>query len=381
MTPDTIERHDLIVVGGGQAGLATSHHLSHTGIEHVVLDAGERVGDAWRSRWDSLRLFTPARIDGLPGMPFPAAPDAMPTRDEMAGFLVEYAARNQAPVIGRTTVGALERADGGYALTAGARRFEAREVVVATGFLTTPHVPAFARELDPSTPQLHSAAYRDPGSVPGSSVLLVGAGNSGAEIALELAAAGRRVTLAGHGTFLPGIARLGGGRAFFSFARRALTLRTPIGRRMRARMGDHGSAPVIRVRAADLERAGVARVGRVGGVRDGQTVLDDGRLLEVDAIVWCTGFRPAFDWIRLPIFGAGGLPRHERGSVADAPGLSFVGLPFQTGFLSALVGGVGADAEEIVGGIARRLGGRPDAVPAYPATVTAGAAGGGVARD
>jgi putative flavoprotein involved in K+ transport len=351
-----VERHEVIVVGGGQAGLATSHHLSRRGIEHVVLDAESHVGDAWRARWDSLSLFTPASIDGLPGMPFPAPPRSLPTKDEMADYLTEYAARNRVPVRSGVRVDALERTDDGYALTAGERRFGAREVVVAGGFLSVPSVPGFASLLGPSTAQVHSASYRNPSSLPGRSALLVGAGNSGVEIGLELAHAGRAVTLAGRAAFLPRALRAGGGRLFFGFARRAMTLQTPLGRRMRDGMGAHGSAPVIRVRAADLERARVQRVGRLAGVRDGSPLLDDGRVLDVDAVVWCTGFRPAFEWIRLPVLGPGGLPRHDRGVVAAAPGLSFVGLPFQTGFLSPLVGGVGADAGEIVDGIAARLG-------------------------
>ena len=353
------ERHEVVVIGGGQAGLATSHHLSGRGIDHLVLDAGARVGDTWRNRWDSLRLFTPAGIDGLPGMPFPLAAADLPTKDQMADYLTEYAARNHAPIEHGVRVDGLDRSDaGGFTLSAAGRRYEADEVVVTTGFLSAPFVPPAGAGLDPAIRQLHSAAYLNPGSAPGASVLVVGGGNSGVEIALELARAGRRVSLAGTSMFLPRIARVGGGRPFFAFARRVLTLDTPIGRRMRARMGDHGSAPVIRVRQADLDGAGVVRVARVAGVQDGRPVLADGRSLEVDSVVWCTGFRPAFDWIRLPVLEPSGLPRHERGVVAGEPGLSFVGLPFQTGFLSPLLLGVGADAAEIVDGIATRMAGR-----------------------
>ena len=370
MVSTVAERHDVVVIGGGQAGLAASHHLSRGGIEHVVLDAGPRVGDAWRDRWDSLRLFTPAGIDGLPGMPFPLEAAGLPTRVQMADYLTEYAARNHAPIEHGVRIDSLDRsAAGGFTLAAADRRYEAGEIVVATGFLSAPFVPPAGAGLDPAIRQLHSAAYRNPGSVPGASVLVVGGGNSGVEIALELARAGRRVSLAGTSTFLPRIARVGGGRPFFAFARRVLTLDTPIGRRMRERMGDHGSAPVIRVRRSDLDGAGVYRVARVAGVEDGRPILAGGRSLEVDSVVWCTGFRPAFDWIRLPVLEPGGLPRHERGVVASEPGLSFVGLPFQTGFVSPLVLGVGADAAEIVDGIARRMTSRNARMPA-PSSAT-----------
>jgi putative flavoprotein involved in K+ transport len=364
------ERHDVVVVGGGQAGLATSHHLTRTGIDHVVLDAGARVGDAWRDRWDSLRLFTPAGIDGLPGMPFPLPAASLPNKDQMADYLAEYAAQKHAPIEHGMRVDSLDRSGGSFNLSAGDRRYEASEVVVATGFLSTPFVPPFAASLDPAIRQLHSAQYRNPRSAPGASVLVVGGGNSGVEIALELAGAGRRVSLAGRSTFLPRIARIRDGRPFFAFARRVLTLDTPVGRRMGDRMSDHGSAPVIRVRQSDLDGAGVDRVPRVDGVRDGRPVLVDGRVLAVDSVVWCTGFRPAYDWIRLPVLAPGGLPRHERGVVAGEPGLSFVGLPFQTGFLSPLVGGVGADAAEIVDGILSRMAGRqPRPASAAPAKI------------
>ncbi len=377
MTSGVAERHDVIVVGGGQAGLATSHHLSRRGIEHVVLDAGARVGDVWRDRWDSLRLFTPAGIDGLPGMPFPLPAAGLPTKDQMADYLTDYAGRNRAPIEHGVRVDGLDRSDaGGFTLAAGDRRYEAAEVVVASGFLRAPFVPPVGAGLDAAIRKLHSAEYRNPASVPGTSVLVVGGGNSGVEIALELARAGRRVSLAGTSTFLPRIARVGGGRPFFAFARRVLTLDTPIGRRMRARMGDHGSAPVIRVRQSDLDGAGVTRVARLAGAQDGRPVLADGRSLDVDSVIWCTGFRPAFDWIRLPVLEPGGLPRHERGVVVSEPGLSFVGLPFQTGFVSPLLLGVGADAAEIVDGIAMRLAGRKARTSAPgPATVSGATSG------
>ncbi len=363
------ERHDVVVVGGGQAGLAASHHLARRGIEHIVLDAGRQVGDAWRGRWDSLRLFSPASIDGLPGLAFPADPSSMPTKDQMADYLAAYAARDRAPVRLGVRVDGLDRTDDGFLLTAGDRRFAAREVVVASGFLSAPRIPAFAAALDPAIHQLHSSAYRDPRSVAGASVLLVGAGNSGVEIGLETARAGLRTVLSGASTFMPAIAQARNGRIFFAFARRVLTVDTPIGRRMQQRIGTHG-APVIRVRPADLARAGVERVARIEGVRDGQPVLAGGHRVQVDTVIWCTGFRPAFDWINLPVLDGDGMPRHARGVVAGEPGLSFLGLPFQTGFLSTLVGGVGADADGIVAGIADRLGSR--GAPAIQPAVAAG---------
>jgi putative flavoprotein involved in K+ transport len=190
---DSVRRFDTIVVGGGQAGLAVGHYLVKQRRNFVILDAGGRVGDTWRGRWDSLRLFTPARYDGFPGMPFPAPGGYYPTKDEMADYLEAYSDRFDLPVRTGVRVGSLGREEGRYFLVSNAGRFEAENVVVATGPLQRPRIPTFAANLDPSIAQLHSSTYRNPGQLPRGNVLVVGAGNSGAEISVELAAPRRRV--------------------------------------------------------------------------------------------------------------------------------------------------------------------------------------------
>jgi len=353
-------RVETVIIGGGQAGLSVGHHLARRGRPFLILDANQRVGDAWRRRWDSLRLFTPARYDGLAGFPFPAPPHASPTKDQVADYLEAYATRFQLPVRTGVRVDRLTKADGGFLVTAGDRSWEAANVVVAMATFQVPRVPAFAPELDPGLLQLHAGSYRNPSQLREGGVLVVGAGNSGAEIALEVA--GRQATWlagkeSGHVPF-----RIEGAAARYVFqpllfrviGHRVLTVDTPIGRRLRPRLLAHG-APLVRVKPRDLAAAGVRRVPRVVGVRDGRPLLADQRVLEVANVIWCTGFGPDFSWIDLPVFGDDPRePRHRRGVVADQPGLYFVGLSFLYAMSSGFLPGVDRDAEHVVQAIAAR---------------------------
>jgi putative flavoprotein involved in K+ transport len=361
------ERFETVIVGGGQAGLATGWHLARRGRPFVILDAGERVGDQWRARWDSLRLFTPARYSGLPGMGFPAPAWHYPTKDEMADYLETYAARFQLPVRGGVRVDGLTRLGDRFLATAGERRFEADNLVVASGAYHHPRVPPFAADLDPTILQLHSSGYRRPAQLREGGVLVVGAANSGAEIALE-ASRDHPVWLSGrHPGSEPTRAGSRLDRLFtppFWFAiNQVLTVGTPIGRRLRPKLMGMG-IPLARVRRRDLQAAGVERVPRAAGARDGLPLLEDGRVLEVANVVWATGFRTDFSWIDLPVFDPDGEPRHDRGVVDAQPGLFFVGLFFLSSVASSLVGGVGGDAGRIAAAIATR-----DRAAAAPAEV------------
>jgi len=343
------EKFDVVVVGGGQAGLAVGFHLARRNINFVVLDSHGRIGDSWRRRWNSLHLFTPARLDGLPGMPFPDRPTALPTKDEMADYLERYAEHHKLPVRVDTHVEALSREEDGFILTAGDRRFEADQVVVATGAWPVPNRPDLAAELDPSIAQLHSAEYRDPSQLQDGNVLVVGAGNSGGEIAMD-ACTHHKVWLAGRptGTVPP---RVLYSRPVWWIGTRLLTMNTPMGRRLAAQARSRGT-PLVRLRERDFVTAGIKRVPRVEGVEGGKPRLSDGSTLDVRNVVWCTGFKHDFSWIKLPATAGGGIPAHERGVVLSQPGLYFVGLPFQFRASSALIGGVGSDADYIAARIA-----------------------------
>lgn len=356
--------YDTIVIGGGQAGLATGYYLKQQKQDFVILDENERTGDSWRKRWDSLRLFTPARFDGLPGMPYPASAYVFPTKDEMADYLQAYAARFELPVQTGMSVDRLSRNNGKYIVAAGDLRFEADSVVVAMSNWQKPRVPPFARELDPGILQLHSSEYQNPSQLRDGGVLIVGAGNSGAEIALDVARHGHPVWLSGRDTgHLP--FKIGGFayRLFLArlvarvFFHRLLTLKTPIGRKARTKFLAHGQ-PLIRTRPKDLLAAGIQRVPRTTGVRNALPVLEDGRALDVANVIWCTGFHPGFSWIDLPGFGEQG-PQHERGVAISEPGLYFVGLTFLFAASSSMIHGVGRDAEyvaRVIQGRQRRLG-------------------------
>ena len=367
------ERYETVIIGGGQAGLATGYELARLGRSFVILEADQRLGDTWRRRWDSLHLFTPARHDGLPGWRFPARAWSFPSKDQMADYLEAYAARLGLPVRTGTRVDRVTGdGDGGYLVSAAGRRFQADNVVVATGAYQVPTVPGFASRLDPGIVQLHSSDYRRPSQLRDGGVLVVGAGNSGAEIAIEAAAA-HRVWLSGNdvGNVPFRIQGLASRLLLYRLVLRVLfhrvmTVRTPMGRRMRASMASRGT-PLIRLRPGEITAAGVERVGRVAGVRDGLPVLEDGRVLEVANVVWSTGFHHDFSWIDLPGVGDG-EPAHARGVVDGQPGLYLVGLHFLYAMSSAMIHGVGRDAAYIARHIAARVpGARPAARAEEPA--------------
>lgn len=354
-----VEYVPTIVVGGGQAGLATGRELQRRGLPFVILDASDRIGDAWRRRWDSLRLFTPARWDGLPDLPFPARGDAFPTKDEMADYLEAYAAHFALPVRTGVRVERLWREGGRFALAAGARRLAADQVIVAMANFQRPRIPACAGALGPGILQLHSHEYRNPSVLRDGDVLVVGAGNSGAEIAVEVART-RRTWLAGQETgHVPfPIGSFLGRHVLTRLVRfvghHVLSLRSPVGRRLRPKLL-HAAAPLIRVRPEELRAAGVIRVPRVTGVRDGQPVLADGTTLAPANVIWCTGYHPGFSWIDLPeAFGPDGDPVHERGCVGAAPGLYFVGLHFLFAHSSASLVGIGRDAKHVARAVQAR---------------------------
>jgi putative flavoprotein involved in K+ transport len=356
------ERIETVVVGGGQAGLSAGYHLAQRGLPFVILDANERIGDSWRKRWDSLRLFTPARYNALSGLSFPGRGHSFSSKDEVADYLDAYAARFKLPVRTGVRVDRLSRNGTHFVVEAGDRLFEATNVVVAMASHQVPRVPPFARELDPGIVQLHSAEYRNTSQLQDGPVLVVGAGNSGAEIAVEVVTehptwlAGKET---GHVPF-----RIERAPARFVFlplmfrfiGHRVLTVRTPIGRKMRPKLLSHG-APLVRVKPKDIVDAGVERVARVAGVRDGLPLLADDRVLEAANVIWCTGFRPDFSWIDLRVFGDEEAPKepiHRRGIVAGEPGLYFVGLFFLYAMSSGFLPGVGRDAEHVAKHIASR---------------------------
>jgi putative flavoprotein involved in K+ transport len=354
---DGTERFEAVIIGGGQAALSVGYHLARRGRPFVILDENERIGDSWRKRWDSLRLFTPAKFDGLDGMPFPAPRLSFPTKDEMADYLEAYAKRFDLTVRTSSRVDRLSKEGDHFVVTAGDRRFEAGNVVVATGASRVPKTPAFAPELDHSIVQLHSGEYRNRSQLQEGGVLIVGIGNSGAEIGYEVARTHRTWISGKPSGQIP--IRHGPAAARFVFpvvrfmGHRVLTRRTPIGRKVVPKLIAHGP-PLIRVKLKDLASAGVEQVPRTVGVRGGYPELADGRVLDVSNVIWCTGFKYDFSWIDLPVFGADGGPAHRRGVVDSEPGLYFMGLLFQYALSSDVLPGMGRDAEYVAKHLASR---------------------------
>jgi putative flavoprotein involved in K+ transport len=355
---EAVQQVGTIVIGGGQAGLSAGYYLAKRGMPFLILDANLRIGDAWRNRWDSLRLFTPARYNSLPGLRFPTPGDSFPTKDEMADYLESYAEQFRLPVEMGVKVNRLSQQGDGFLVSAGQRKFRSENVVVAMANYQTPRLPVFAEDLDPRIRQLHARSYRAPSQLQKGGVLVVGVGNSGADIAIEAAAmlptwlSGKE---SGHIPYRieSFMGRFVAIRIIRFVGHHILSLGTPIGRKQRPKFL-HRAAPLIRVKPQDFAAAGIQRVGRVIGVKGGLPLLEVGRTLDVRNVIWCTGYDPGFSWIDLPVFDEAGDPRHDRGVVASAPGLYFLGLQFLYSMTSATVNGVGRDAEHIVMAIASR---------------------------
>lgn len=330
----------VAVIGAGQAGLAMGYYLAQQRRPFVLLEAGGRVGQAWRDRYDSLRLFTPAWHSCLPGLPFPKAPDAYPTKDEVADYLERYSETFRLPVHVSSRVHHLQQIAGSYRLHTDWDTYEATQVVVATGPFQRPFTPAFSSNLAPDVVQLHSAQYRNPDQLAPGDVLVVGAGNSGAQIAAELLRT-RKVYLAmgKRQPYWP--QRLLGKDLFWWLTRLGLmaaTVETPVGKFMQAR------DPLIGTNVSRLVREqGLELVGRVTGAAGDVVTTADGRAIRTANVVWATGFHPDYNWLDVPALDQRGRPLHRRG-VSPVPGLYFLGLPWQHRRDSALLGGVGRDA-------------------------------------
>jgi putative flavoprotein involved in K+ transport len=348
------ERYDVVVIGAGQAGLAIGRLLAEQGRRFVVLEAADSVGSAWRSRWDSLLLFTPRRYDALPGLAFPGDPDGYPTRDEVVAYLEGYAAHFQLPVVFSSPVRSLKKDGDAFVLEAGEKRILADQVVVATGPFQVPNMPVLAGDLADDVFQTHSAGYRRPAELPAGRVLVVGGGNTGFQIAKELAAS-REVHLAIGSRQTPLPQRLLGRDLFWWLTKLGLlskTVDSRLGRRARSRDTLIGSSP------REVKRQGVHVRPRAVRAASRTVGFADDSELEIDAVIWATGYRPDHSWIELPVTGDDGRLLHRRG-VSEVPGLYFLGLSWQHTRGSALLGFVADDAAFIAG----QIGGGSAAAP------------------
>jgi len=341
------KEYSTVIIGAGQAGLAAAYYLRKINDDFIILDEENRIGDAWRKRWDSLRLFTPSQYDGLPGFPFPAIRGTLPSKEEMAEYLSNYVKEFSLPVQFDTKVIELYKTVDRYEIITSKGKVYADYVIVATGTNPNAYIPAFASDLDKSIVQIHSSKYKNPQLFPASNTLVVGAGTSGIEIAIELSKS-RPTMLSGRATpHIPDFVFRYVGKLYWWFAHNILTLRTPIGRKVRPKIIKSG-APLISVSIKNVKEAGVEQLPRLKGVQHGLPQLEDGRVLSVTSIVWATGYKPDFSWIRFDVADKSGWPKTYRGISVEFKGLYFVGMIFQFGLTSGLVGGVGRDAAFVV---------------------------------
>jgi putative flavoprotein involved in K+ transport len=343
MNDNDAKRHDVIVVGGGQAGLAVGYFLAQQGRDFRILDAAPEPAAAWRQRWDSLKLFTSARYNALPGIAFPGDPDRYPSRDDVVAYLTDYARRFDLPVELNSAVRSIRTVGGVYLVELDDRAYMADQVVIATGPFQVPFVPAIAERLDSEVAQLHSTEYRSPQAIPEGRVLVVGGGNTGFQIAEELSSS-REAHLAIGSRQIPLPQRILGRDLFWYLDATGLIRKTTasrMGRRMAGRDTLIGSTP-----RALRRRHGVELHGRAVDAAGSTVGFEDGTKLDVEAVVWATGFRVDHSWIDVPVFDDEGRLVHRRG-VTASPGLYFLGLSWQHTRGSALLGWVKDDAEYI----------------------------------
>jgi putative flavoprotein involved in K+ transport len=359
-----MERREVLVVGGGQAGLAVGYFLARQGRDFVILEAADKPAAAWRERWDSLKLFTSARYDALPGLAFPGAPDRYPSRDEVAAYLTEYARHFHLPVELGSHVRAIRKTDGRYLVELNDRTYEADQVVVATGPFQMPLVPPISEGLGAEVVQFHSTAYRSPQALPDGSVLVVGGGNTGYQIAEDLAGS-HEVHLSIGSKQKPLPQRILGRDLFWYLDKTGLIRKSTtsrIGRRLQQNEDTLiGSSP------KRLRRQGVELHGRTIEASGTEVTFIDGTKLDVRAVIWATGFQADHSWIDVPVFDESGRVVHQRG-LTESAGLYFLGLPWQHTRGSALLGWVKDDAEHI----AQQINERQRAAPASPFTPNSG---------
>jgi putative flavoprotein involved in K+ transport len=364
------ERFDVVVIGAGQAGLAIGYSLARRGRRFLIVDGADSIGAAWRRRWDSLVLFTPRRYDSLPGLAFAGDPDSYPTRDEVIAYLEQYAAAFDLPIQLGSKVRSLDAHGGRFLVALEDGQIDADQVVIATGPFQLPRVPAFAGDLAPTVFQTHSTSYLRPRDVPGGRVLVVGGGNTGFQIAKDLAMTHSvHLSVGSRQTQLP---QRFLGRDLFWWLTKTRLLRTTvesrIGRRMRGRDTLIGSGP------REVKGCGVKMKPRAVGASGSTVSFADGSGLEVDAVIWATGYRSDYSWIKLPVADSNGRVRHRRG-VTDVPGLYFLGLAWQYTRGSALLGGVKDDAafivEQIDAAAQAQIGREPGAATTRRAGATA----------
>jgi putative flavoprotein involved in K+ transport len=342
-----------IVIGAGQAGLAAGFYLKELNEDFLIIDEASEIGQSWHSRWDSLKLFTPDWYNGLPGMPFPKTKGKFPGKDAMGQYLRDYAAKYKLPIRLNTKVNRLSKDSAGFTLHIGNDYLTCTNAIVATGNFSIPRIPTLAAELNPAIRQIHSSDYRNPSQLPNGKILVVGAATSGLQIALDLATSGRLTYVAGlPPQQVPDFAVKYLSWFFLWFMTNVLTVKTKLGRKTEHQIKREGkAAPLINISLKQVLTAGVIHLPRLETIMNGYPSFfnndrpDSGQPIEVDGIVWCTGYDRDLSWIDMDrVTDEQGYPLTNRGVATHQHGLYFMGMLFQYALASVMVGGVGRDA-------------------------------------
>jgi putative flavoprotein involved in K+ transport len=347
---------DVLIIGGGQAGLAMGYHLKQAGHRFQIVERNPRLGDSWRNRYDSLVLFTPRTYSALPGLPVPGDPDGYPTKDEIADYLERYARRFDLPVLTETGIRSLTRVNGGFrARTNAGEIIDARAVVLATGAFQRPAIPPISRQLSPDVMQLTTESYKRPGQVPPGRVLVVGDGATGRQIAVELAATHEVLLATGRPRRVSPQRILG--RSVFWWMDRLGILRASRETRVGRYLMKADPFPGKDLGLRRLQRRGVRVVGRLRDVSGKDIGFASGETADMDAVIWATGYKDDGRWVAIPeVKDAHGEFAHRDG-ISPVPGLYFTGRSWQWTRGSALLHGVGDDAARVVSRITERLSG------------------------
>ncbi|HET8523821.1 MAG TPA: NAD(P)/FAD-dependent oxidoreductase [Thermomicrobiales bacterium] len=349
---------DVLVIGAGQAGLALGYHLRQTGQSFLIVDRVQRVGESWRQRFDSLTLFTPRAYSALPGLPVPGDPDGFPTKDETADYLEAYARHFTLPLTLGTEIVRLDRADGLFtATTTEGRTLTARAVVIATGAFQQPVIPPISERLAPDVTQLTAEIYRNPRQVPAGTVLVVGDGATGRQIARELNATHRVLLATGRSRRVSAHRILG--KSVFWWMDKLGVLRKSRGSRLGRRLRETDPFPGKDLALDKLREEGITVAGRLTGVNGRRVMFSDATLAEIATVIWAAGYRDRTEWVAIPEAKDEHGAFIEHRGISPVPGLAFIGRSWQWTRGSALLTGVGADAAYVVEHLASLRDGHP----------------------
>lgn len=338
--------YGTIVIGAGQAGLAMGYYLKQSNERFLIIDKGQELGEVWKNRYDSLQLFTPRMYSSLPGLVLDGEQHGFPSKDEIANYLKRYADKFALPVTLNTQVQSVTRNEVGFFVETTKGEFYALNVVVATGPFQTKRIPAFSSSLSEDVLQLHSSEYENPGQLKQGNVLVVGGGNSGAQIAVELSE--RRETYLAVGkkpSHFP--LTIGGMSVFWWFDKLGIlkVRNTSIIGKLLQKKGDPLFGSELKSVVKNLS---VTLKGRVVNGKNDQIIFDDSTILEINNIIWATGFQQNYEWLQVDgVFDQQNKIIHNRG-ISPVKGLYLLGLPWQSRRGSSLLQGVGYDAKHII---------------------------------